>query len=106
MFSAKVHGTNADEYGSYTRVTFYDISKEGKYIDVNQILTDKILKDISIASKIQVIVKIYITVIQFQSYNSFFIFYILSVFFIYINHSAIVDGTVNRIIYFAYRRVW
>lgn len=82
MFSAKVHGTNADEYGSYTRVTFYDVSKEGKYIDVNQILSDKILKDISIASKIQVIVKNCITIILFL--------YIL-----YINYSPIVDGTVN-----------
>lgn len=81
MFSAKVHGTNADEYGSYTRVTFYDISKEGKYIDVNQVLSDKILRDISIASKIQVIVKICITVIQSQSYNSFLIYslYILTI---------------------------
>ncbi|XP_011268042.1 tudor domain-containing protein 7 [Camponotus floridanus] len=63
MFSAKVHGTNADEYGSYTKVTFYDISKEGKYIDVNQVLSDRILRDISIASKIQTgqLIELYIT---------------------------------------------
>ncbi|XP_072742893.1 tudor domain-containing protein 7 [Anoplolepis gracilipes] len=62
MFSVKVHGTNTDEYGSYTTVTFYDISKEGKHINVNQILIDKIVKDILNASKIQMgqLIELYI----------------------------------------------
>lgn len=62
-FSAKVHGTNADEYGSYTTVTFYDTNKEGNRVNVNQILCDKILRDITIASKIQTgqLIGLYIT---------------------------------------------
>lgn len=58
LFLAKVHRTKADEYGSYTTVTFYDISKEEKNVEVNRILIDKILKDIAIASNLQVNVKI------------------------------------------------
>lgn len=65
MFLVKVHGTNADEYGSYTMVTFYDTrtDKEGRHVDVNQILFDKILRDIDTTSKIQTnqLIELYIT---------------------------------------------
>ncbi|KAL6449346.1 hypothetical protein ACFW04_000747 [Cataglyphis niger] len=65
MFLVKVHGTNADEYGSYTTVTFYDTSKEKEsiHLNVNQILFDKILRDIAAASKIQTnqLIELYIT---------------------------------------------
>ncbi|XP_029161263.1 tudor domain-containing protein 7 [Nylanderia fulva] len=63
LFLAKVHSTKVDEYGSYTTVTFYDISKEEQNANVNQILIDKILKDITIASNLQVgqLIELYVT---------------------------------------------
>ncbi|KMQ98076.1 tudor domain-containing protein 7 [Lasius niger] len=63
LFLAKVHSTKADEYGSYTTVTFYDTSKEDKDVDVNRILFDKMLRDIMNASNIQIgqLIGLYIT---------------------------------------------
>lgn len=79
MFLVEVHGTNADEYGSYTTVTFYDTNKEKEsiHVNVNQILFDKILRDIAAASKIQVIMKTSICITFRLNLTVFFLdFYI------------------------------
>lgn len=47
---------NADEYGKYVNVTFYDTNKDDEDIDVNQVLFNKILKDMASTFQVQVII--------------------------------------------------
>ncbi|XP_070158766.1 tudor domain-containing protein 7 [Polyergus mexicanus] len=74
MFLVKVHGTNADEYGSYTTVIFYDTrtDKEGRHVDVNQILFNKILRDIDTTSKIQTNQLIELYIIHIDEYGKIY----------------------------------
>lgn len=73
LFYVKAHSMDADEYGSYVTVTFYDTSKEDEDVDVNQVLFDKILEDINSASKIRVIV-IQFVIMIFCLLRFFFLF--------------------------------
>ncbi|XP_039303935.1 tudor domain-containing protein 7 isoform X2 [Solenopsis invicta] len=51
-FDVIVRGRNADEYGSYVTVTFYDTSTH-EDININQILADKILENFNVAIKMR-----------------------------------------------------
>ncbi|XP_039306153.1 tudor domain-containing protein 7 isoform X3 [Solenopsis invicta] len=52
VFNVRVHGRDADEYGSYVTVTFYDTSKD-EDIDINQVLANKILENFAVAFKMR-----------------------------------------------------
>lgn len=100
MFLVKVHGTNADEYGSYTMVTFYDTrtDKEGRHVDVNQILFDKILRDIDTTSKIQVIVKISIYITFRLSFTVLFlVFYIYTLTILTLQTNQLIELHITHI---------
>ncbi|XP_036140516.1 tudor domain-containing protein 7 isoform X2 [Monomorium pharaonis] len=78
VFNVRVHGREADEYGSYVTVTFYDTSKDDEDVDMNQILIDKILENMANACKMRPgqLTELYVTHIDeygkiFAQLNSF-----------------------------------
>lgn len=85
---------DTDEYGTYVSVNFYDTNKD-EDINVNQVLFEKILEDIASAFKVHVII------IQFVIP----IFYYCALLFS-IRWWSIAAGTIDRIVRYAYRRMW
>lgn len=100
MLLVKVHGMDADEYGSYATVTFYDTSKD-EDVDINQVLFDKILEDIASEFKMHVIVIQFVT--TFYYCNLLLLFYVYIWWFLRI--CMVVGGEINRIVRYAHRRV-
>ncbi|XP_011173312.2 tudor domain-containing protein 7A [Solenopsis invicta] len=67
VFNVIVRERDADEYGSYATLTFYDISTD-KNIDINQVLANKILENFDVAFKIRPgqLTELYVTHIDEQ----------------------------------------
>lgn len=54
MFVVKVHSMDFDN--SYATVTFYDTSDDTVDININELIFNKLLNDIDVASKLHVII--------------------------------------------------